>query len=198
MILTKYMRRLYDWVLSWANTRYGPLVLFLMAFGSSSFFPVPPDALLIALCMGDRAKSFFFAFLSTVGSLLGGILGYIIGVFFFESIGVRILDFYGLFEEYERVQVIFDAQAFWSIFAAALSPIPYKVFTIAGGVFRISLLAFILGTIVARSIRYFGQAGLIWFFGGPIKTFIDRYFSQLAFLFVILIIGGFFAIQFLF
>ncbi len=198
MIGSKYVRRLYDWVLHWAYTPYGPLALFLMAFGSSSFFPVPPDALLVTLCLGDRSRSFFFALLCTVGSLLGGIVGYIIGVFFFESIGVRILDFYGLFEEYEQVRTVFDAQAFWSIFAAALSPIPYKVFTIAGGVFRISLVAFILGTIVARSLRYFSMAGLIWMFGGPIKRFIDRYFDQVALAFVILIIGGFIAIRYLF
>jgi membrane protein YqaA with SNARE-associated domain len=185
------VRRIYDWVLGWAETPYGIPALFILAFAESSFFPVPPDVLLIALALAAPARSFKFAFYAMLASVLGGMLGYAIGVWGYQAIGADIVAFYDGEAVMEKVRVLYDEYGFWGILTAAITPIPYKIFTIASGVFAFDFASFTIASVLGRSVRFFLVAGLIWKFGPSIKTFIDRYFNLLAFLFVVLLIGGF-------
>lgn len=191
------IRRLYDWVLHWADTRYGAPALFLLAAAESSFFPIPPDPLLIALCLGAPGLSLRFAASCTAASVLGGIIGYGIGAgawhllqdwFFAYVPGVTP-------EMFARVQGIYDRWDFWAVFLAGLTPIPYKVFTLAAGVFSINFPVFVLASVLSRGLRFFLLAGLIYRFGAPIKAFIDKYFNALAWAFGMLLVGGFLVIE---
>ena len=191
------MRRLYDWVLHWADTAYSVWALAVIAFAESSFFPVPPDVLLIALCLGAPGRSLYFATVCSIASVVGGVLGYVIGSF----IWVQVSDFFFSYvfsrEVFDRVADLYHANAFWAIFTAGLTPIPYKVFTIAAGVFGVNFEEFLVASILGRSGRFFAVAGLIWACGPPIRNFIDRYFNLLSIVFVILLIGGFLVVKYL-
>jgi membrane protein YqaA with SNARE-associated domain len=193
------MRRLYDWVLHWAGTPYGAPALFILAFAESSFFPIPPDPLLIALCLGVPALSMRFAATATLASVVGGIVGYAIGAgawhllqdwFFAYVPGVSP-------DSFSSVQGLYDRYDFWAVFLAGLTPIPYKVFTLSAGVFSINFGIFVLASVLSRGLRFFIVAGLIYKFGQPITRFIDRYFNLLAMAFGILLVGGFVLIEFL-
>lgn len=190
------IRRLYDWVLGWADTRWGGLALFVLSFAESSFFPIPPDVLLIALCMGKPSKSFFYAGICTLGSVLGGLVGYLIGWQFMASIGERIAAFYGATEILDKAGELYRNYDAWAVAIAGFTPIPYKVFTIAAGMFQVSLSVFFLASLFARGARFFLVAGLIWRFGPNIKDFIDKYFDLLAIFFTVLLVGGFVLIRF--
>ncbi len=202
----KLLRKLYDWVLSWAETPYGSVALFLLAFAESSFFPIPPDALLIALVLGSSSKAFKFAANCTIASVLGAIAGYAIGYFIwwnsdsqFSSLAIFFFNNIPGFTEplFYKVKALYDEWNFWIVFTAGFTPIPYKVFTVSGGAFKIDLFMFILASIVSRGARFFLVAYLIWAFGPQIKGFIDKYFNTLAFAFTILLIGGFVIIKYL-
>jgi len=192
----KFIKKLYDWVLHWAETPYGVPALFVLAFAESSFFPVPPDVLLIALAISIPRKSFKFALICTVGSVLGGILGYGIGHYGYEAVGKPIVDFYHGQGVMDAIKLQYDRHGFIGILIAAVTPIPYKVFTIASGVFEFDFWLFIIGSIIGRSTRFFLVAGLIWKFGPSIKEFIDKYFNLLCWAFMILLIGGFILIKY--
>ena len=188
-----WVRRLYDWVLHWADTPYGLQALALLALVESSVFPVPPDPLLIALCLGAAGRALRFAAIATVASVLGGMLGYGIGAvvwssassFFFEYVpGVTP-------EAFATVQGLYDRWDFWAIFLAGLTPIPYKVFTISAGVFAINFPIFVLASTLSRGLRFFVMAGLIYRYGESIRLFIDRYFNILAWIFGLLLVLGF-------
>ncbi len=191
------IRRLYDWVLSWAHSKYGVPALFLLSFAESSFFPIPPDVLLMALAISRPRKSFYYAFVCTLASVAGGMLGYLIGVEFIDVVGYKIINFYNLQHEYEVVGKLYEQNAFWAVFTAGLTPIPYKLFTIAAGAFKIDFTVFVLGSIFGRASRFFMVAGLIYFFGPPIRSFIDKYFNIMVVVFTILLIGGFVVIKYL-
>jgi len=193
------IRRLYDWVLHWADTPYGVPALFLISFAESSFFPLPPDPLLLALCLGASKRSLRFAAVCTVASVLGGLAGYAIGAgawhlaqdwFFTYVPGVSQ-------EAFEGVRDFYDRHGFAAVFLAGLTPIPYKVFTLASGVFGINLGIFIPASILSRGLRFFLIAGLVWKFGPPIERFIDRNFDRLVIFFSALFVAGFVAIEFL-
>ncbi|HOV89534.1 MAG TPA: YqaA family protein [Syntrophorhabdaceae bacterium] len=192
------IKRLYDWVLHWADTPYGTPALFLLAFTESSFFPVPPDVLLIALCLSIPTRSFYYALICSIGSVLGGAFGYLIGITFMDTIGMKILAFYGFNEQYTYVQQLYMKYDAWAVGIAGFTPIPYKVFTISAGAFKISFPVFIIASVVSRSLRFFIVAGLIYAFGKPIKGFIDRYFNILCIVFTVLLIGGFIVIRYIF
>jgi membrane protein YqaA with SNARE-associated domain len=187
----KFIKKMYDWVLHWAETPYGIPALFILAFAESSFFPVPPDVLLIALAISIPAKSFRFAAVCMVGSVVGGIAGYGIGFYGYESVGKPIVDFYHGQEIMNAIKLQYDQHGFLGILIAAVTPIPYKVFTIASGVFTFDFWSFVLASIIGRSTRFFIVAGLIWKFGPTIKGFIDKYFNVLCWSFMLLLIGGF-------
>ncbi|PIN77465.1 cytochrome B [Candidatus Woesearchaeota archaeon CG10_big_fil_rev_8_21_14_0_10_34_8] len=189
------LRRMYDWVLSWAHTKYGWVALFILAFAEASFFPIPPDVLLIALCVSLPSSSFRFATLSTIGSVLGGILGYYIGYGLYESVGIKIIEAFHYQEAFDTVGSLYLDNAFWSITAAGFTPLPYKVFTIAAGVWKVPLLTVVLASLLSRASRFFLVAGLLYFFGPRMKEFIDKYFNWLTVAFFVLLIGGFVVIK---
>lgn len=192
-----WLRRLYDRCLEWVQTPYGVWALFLLAVAESSFFPIPPDVFLIVLCIAVPKKAFRYAAVCSVGSVLGGAIGYGLGLGFMDTIGNRILDWYGLTEKYEVVQNLYRQYDVWAVVAAGFTPLPYKLFTIMGGACKINFTTFILASILSRSARFFLVAALIYRFGAPVKTFIDRYFNLLSILFMILLIGGFVVIKLL-
>jgi membrane protein YqaA with SNARE-associated domain len=192
------LRGLYDWVLHWAATPYGSWALFLLALSESSFFPIPPDVLLIALAVAIPEKSFKYALICSVGSVLGGCLGYLIGWQFMTGIGERIISFYGLNQKVAYIAELYSTYDAWAIGIAGFTPIPYKVFTITAGAFKIDFWVFLLASIVSRSARFFLVGGLIYIFGAQIKSFIDRYFNLLAIAFAVLLVVGFIIIKLFF
>ena len=197
LFFMRWLRSLYDWVLHWAETPYGEPALFLIALAEASFFPIPPDVLLIVLALSIPKRSFRYAGECLAGSLLGGALGYLIGLFLFDTVGIRIIEFYGLLEQYYKFQLWYEKYNFWIIFTAGFTPLPYKVFTISAGVAKVNFLIFFIASLVSRGARFFLVSGLIWKFGEPIKVFIEKYFDKLVVLFTVLLLGGFFAIKFL-
>jgi len=192
-----FLRKLYDWVISWAYKKYSSLALFVLAFAESSFFPIPPDVLQMALSVSRPKKSFIYALISSVGSVLGGILGYFIGLFLFDTIGSSIINTLGYEAQFQSVGELYMSYAFIAILVSAFTPIPYKVFTIAAGFWQVGLFPLIAASIIGRSARFFLVATLFYFFGPKIKELIDKYFNLLTIVFFILLIGGFFAIKYL-
>jgi len=192
------LKKLYNWVLHWAETPHGTWALFLLAFAESSFFPIPPDVLLIALAVGAPKKSLKYALVCSIGSILGGCLGYLIGWHFMLGIGDRIIAFYGLGPKVSYIEALYNQYDAWAVGIAGFTPIPYKVFTIAAGAFKISFPIFVLASAISRSARFFLVGGLIYIFGPGIQAFIDRYLNALAIAFVVLLIAGFVAIKYLF
>lgn len=193
------MRKLYNWILHWADTPWGPIALFILAFAESSFFPIPPDVLLIALCLGQPKKAFRYALICTVGSVLGAMLGYGIGLGAWDG---AMKDWFipTVFSQdaFNSVGEMYDQWNFWAVFTAGFTPIPYKIFTIAAGVFNINFLMFILASVIGRGARFFLVSFLIWKFGPSIKSFIDKYFNLIAIAFTVLLIGGFVLIKYAF
>ncbi len=192
-------KRLYLWVLSWAETRYGTPALFVLSFAESSFFPVPPDVLQIALSVGKPKRSFFYAAVSAVGSVLGGVLGWYIGFALWESLSGFFFEYIPgvTAENFEKVRVRYDDHAFFAIFGAAFTPIPFKVFTIASGVFEVALGTLILASALGRSLRFMLVAAAIFFFGPAVKDLLDKYFAFVTFALLALLIAGFAVIKFL-
>lgn len=191
----KLLKTLYNWVLHWAHTPYGTPALFGIAFAESSFFPVPPDVLQIALSISRPKRSFFYASVSSVASVLGGIAGYAIGVYLMSLVGWPILHFYGLEAQYDHVKILFQKYDALAIAIAGFTPIPYKLFTIASGAFSIHFGVFVIASLLSRSARFFLVGLLIYFFGESIKEFIDRYFNLLTILFFVLLIAGFYLVN---
>lgn len=191
------LRKLYNWVLHWAETPYGSWALFLLALAESSFFPVPPDVLLIALAISIPARSFRYALICSVGSLIGGVCGYVIGYQFMDMVGMRIVEFYGVTQQYGAVSDLYERHNAWAVGIAGFTPIPYKVFTISAGAFKINFPIFFIASAISRSARFFLVGWLIYAFGPEIKQFIDRYFNILAVLFVVLLIGGFIVVKYM-
>ena len=194
------LKRLYAWVLHWADTKYGLPALMCLSFAESSFFPIPPDVLLIALCMGAPARAFRFAFWCSVCSVLGGIGGYYIG-FAAEPLGRWIIfDLLHYGAAWDKVAVLYGQNAFLSIVTAAFTPIPYKVFTIAAGVFheQVSLGTLVLASAIGRSGRFFLVAGCIYYFGPPVKRLLDKYLEVFTVIFMVLLVGSFFLIKYAF
>lgn len=198
MIKIGIIRNLYNWVLHWSDSKYGTIALFLVAFIESSVFPVPPDVLLIALALGAPTKSFRFALVCTIGSVFGGMLGYLIGNVFFNVIGIKILEFYGFMDSFQQAKELYDKYDVWIVAIAGFTPIPYKVFTIASGVFDMDFLKFVLISFFSRGARFYIVAGLIWKFGPNIKKFIDKYLDFLSILFIVILILGFILIKYVF
>lgn len=194
----KLVRRLYDWVLSWAETRYGLPALGLLAFAEASFFPVPPDVLLMALCLALPTGAYRFALVATIGSVTGGMAGYAIGWGAWESVSHYFFQYIPGFspEGFALVKGLFDQYDFWTVFAAGFTPIPYKIFTIASGAFQINLPVFVLASMVSRGLRFFLVAALFYYLGRPARELIEKYFNLLTVLFLALLIGGFVLIRY--
>lgn len=194
------IRRLYDWVLHWAETPYGTPALATLSFAESSFFPVPPDVLLIALDLGRPARSFYYATVCALASVIGGMLGYFIGTALWHLLSGFFFGYIPGFtpEVFDKAQGMYETYGFAAVLIAGFTPIPYKVFTIASGVFGMSFPLFVLASAISRSARFFLVSALIYFFGEPIKKIIDKYFDLLSVAFVVLLVLGFLAIKYLF
>ena len=214
------IRRLYNWVLSWAETPYGTPALFGLSFAESSFFPIPPDVLQIALSASKPRRAYWYATVSLTGTVLGALLGYYIGFmlwhvlenFFYtylfsrENFAYVAGDAAAGIDRTDPDSPYFDtpaqigqyhAHGFWAVFFGAVTPIPYKIFTIAAGVCQISLPLFIFASILGRGCRFYAVASLLFFFGEKVKVWIDKYFNILSFVFGVLLIGGFIALKYL-
>jgi membrane protein YqaA with SNARE-associated domain len=193
----RILRRLYDWTLSWAEHPGGAWALFFIAVAESSVFPVPPDVLLIALAIGSVRSSFRFALICSVGSVTGGMLGYAIGWGAWLSVRDFFIPWVFSQAAFDQVQQLYQGNAFLAILTAAFTPIPYKVFTVAAGVFEVRFLTLVVASAVGRSARFFAVATVIYLFGARVKRLIERYFDWCATAFLILGVSGFVAVKYL-
>ncbi|MEM9634161.1 MAG: YqaA family protein [Pseudomonadota bacterium] len=191
------IRRLYDWTLSLAAGPRAPVALGSVSFVESSVFPIPPDILLIPMVIARRERAWWYAFLCTLTSVAGGILGYLIGMFLFDQVAEPILSFYGKMEKFDEFSAVFNHWGWWFVFIAGLTPFPYKVITIASGVAGLSLPVFILASVVSRGLRFFVVAALLYFFGPPIKEFIEKRLGLMFTLFVVLLVGAFVLLRYI-
>ena len=186
-----WLKALYLWTLRQAALPHALWILALVAFVESSFFPIPPDILLIPMVIAMRERAWLIAGICTLASVTGGMAGYGIGFFLYESVGQGILEFYGKLEKFESFQALYNEWGAWIVMMGGLTPFPYKVITIASGVTGLNIVTFTIFSIVARAMRFFLVAWLLWKFGAPIKTFIERYLGLLTIVFFVLLIGGF-------
>ncbi|WP_191249678.1 YqaA family protein [Kordiimonas sediminis] len=191
------IKPLYDWTMSKINNPAGERWLGILSFAESSFFPIPPDVMLIPMVLADRAKAWRLATITTIASVLGAVLGYLIGMFLFDSVAQPLLDLYGYGEKYQAFADYYDEYGILIVLVAGLTPIPFKVITIASGVAGLNPFVFILSAIPARGLRFYLVAGLLWKFGEPIRTFIEKRLTLLFILGTVLLIGGFVALKFL-
>jgi len=193
------VRRLYLWVLHWADTPYGTPALFLLSLAESSFFPVPPDVLQIALSVSRPKQSFYYAAVSGVGSVVGAVIGWLIGFAFWAAVGWFFFDYVpGVNQEnFDRVQQLYNQNAILALFGAAFTPIPFKVFTIAAGVFQVSLWELVVASSIGRFARFMLVAAFIYLFGPAVKALLDKYFGLVTFVLFVLLIAGFVAIKYL-
>lgn len=187
------VRRLYNWMLSWAESPWAGWAMFLFAMVEAIFFPIPPDVLLLALCVGMPKKSFKYALICSAGSVVGAVIGFGLGAFAWDLVQGWFIP--GVFsaESFAHVGDLYKEYNFWLVFTAGFTPLPYKLITISAGVFLgiENLPIFILASLISRGLRFFLVAGLVWKFGAPIKKFIDKYFNLCAIAFTVLLIGGF-------
>ena len=189
------LRRFYNWTMGLAGHHNAVPALATVSFIESSIFPIPPDIMLIPMVLANRARAFRLAFICTVASVLGGLLGYGIGVFLFEEIGRPLLEFYGFASKFEEFQIKYNDWGAWAVFVAGITPFPYKVITILSGATALDPVIFITASIVARGSRFFILAGLLWKFGDPIRNLIEKYMGLLFIILSILLVGGFIAIK---
>ncbi len=192
------LRKLYDWTLDMAGRRNAMTVLAVVSFIESSFFPIPPDALIVPMIVADRRRAWRVALIASIFSVLGGLFGYAIGFFLFDSIGQPLLDFYGYNEAFAKFQDAYNEWGLWIVASAGFTPLPYKVFTIASGLTQMDLAIFLAASIVSRSARFFLEAAILWYFGPPVRAFVERYLGLVAIGSFALLIGGFITIKYLF
>ncbi|MEP3224909.1 MAG: YqaA family protein [Parasphingorhabdus sp.] len=191
------LKKLYDWMLEKAGHRHATKWLAGFSFTESSFFPIPPDVLLAPMCLAKPEKSFWYALICTIASVTGALLGYAIGFFLFETIGIAILDFYGMGDKFDAFAQNFNEQGWIVVLLAGFTPLPFKVITIAAGSTAMPLYVLIFAAIIARSARFFLVAGLLRFFGPPMKDWIDKNFALATTVGGILFVGGFVAVKWL-
>ena len=191
------LRRLYHWTLSLAQSPHAIWAMAAVAFVESSFFPIPPDILLIPMIIAAPTRWWRVALVCTVASVLGGALGYWIGAALFETVGQPMLDFYGKGGQIEDFRAKYDQWGAWAVFIAGVTPFPYKVITIASGALSLDFATFMVASVLARGLRFFVVAFLLWKFGAPIRDFIDRRLGLVSVAFVAILLGGFVAIKYL-
>jgi membrane protein YqaA with SNARE-associated domain len=191
------MQRMYDWMMGLAGSKRAPHALFGVSFIESSFFPIPPDLMLIPMVLADRRKAWWYATLATVGSVLGGLLGYAIGYYLLDTVGQPVIRFYGLAQKFDQAATWFNENGVWVLIAKGMTPIPYKLLTITAGAVKMNLAAFVAASIIARAMRFYLVAGLLYFFGEPIKAFIEKRLTLVTTAFVVLLVGGFVAVKYL-
>jgi len=191
------LKKLYDWVIHWAETKYGVPVMAFISFIESSIFPIPPDPLLMALGLSRPNKAILYAIICSVASVAGGLVGYLIGWTIWEIVSEFFLTYLFSVDAFNYVEIKYNENAFLAILGAAFTPIPYKVFTITAGVFKINLATFILASSIGRSARFLIEGSLIYFFGEKIRDFIEKYLNLLSIIFFILLVVGIYITKFL-
>lgn len=191
------IRALYDWTMRAASHKHAVPSLFGVSFVESSFFPIPPDIMLIPMVLAERAKAWFFALVATAGSVLGGIAGYLIGYFLFDAVGKPLLEFYGYAEKFASFAAQYNEYGAWIVFFFGVTPFPYKVITIASGATALNIGVFMLASVLSRGLRFFVVAALLYWFGPPIRSFIEERLGIVFTIFVVLLFGGFVAIRYL-
>ncbi|MEO5373359.1 MAG: DedA family protein [Alphaproteobacteria bacterium] len=185
------LRKAYDRTMKLAAHRHALWWLSVVSFVESSVFPIPPDVLLIPMTLADRRRAWWYAAVCTVSSVVGGFLGYAIGYWLFETVGRAIIDFYHLQTKFAAFQETFNHYGGWIVLAKGMTPIPYKLITITAGVTKLDLVVFTLASLGSRAIRFFLVAGLLWWFGDPIREFIERRLALVTTLFLVFLVGGF-------
>jgi len=193
----RWVHGLYDWTMAQATRPYALWTLALVSFVESSIFPIPPDVLLIPMVLAARHRAWLIAGVCTVASVLGGFLGYAIGALLFETLGQPILELYGYLDKFAEFQARYNEWGAWIVFGAGLTPFPYKVITIASGVTLLDPVTFGIASVLARGLRFFAVAALLWWFGEPIRLFIERNLGWLTVLFFVFLFGGFLVLRLL-
>jgi membrane protein YqaA with SNARE-associated domain len=193
----RWLRALYDWAMAQAEQPYALWMLALIAFVESSIFPIPPDVLLLPMVLAARRRAWLIATVATVASVAGGMLGYAIGALLFETVGRPILELYGYLERFTEFRAAYNDWGAWIVFGAGLTPFPYKVITIASGVTGLDLVTFTVASVLSRGLRFFAEAALLWWFGQPIRRFIETNLGWLTGLFFVLLLGGFLVLKLL-
>jgi len=191
------LKRFYDRMMRLAAGKHAIWALAAVSFIESSVFPIPPDVLLIPMVLADRNHAWRLAAVTTVASVAGGFLGYAIGYFAFDAIGLPILNFYHAMDRYDALKQSFDQWGVWIIIAKGMTPIPYKLVTIASGALKFDLLSFAIASLISRSLRFFLVAALLWWFGEPIRDFIERRLALVTTAFLVALVGGFFVLRYL-
>lgn len=199
------MKQLYSWVLKWSETPYATSALFILAFFEAIFFPVPADILLVVLVLGCRPKAFTYALYTSLGSILGATVGYLLGHFLWVTKAGEFTWFANIFfnnipgfsiETFSEFKILYDKYDFWIIITAGFAPIPYKIFTVTAGVFDMNLLQFLFASLISRGARFFLLTFLLWRYGKPIQSFIEKYFNLIALGFAVCLLGGFVIVKF--
>lgn len=191
------LRRLYDWMMGLAEHPHAVYWLALIAFCEASFFPLPQDILMIPLILAQRQRAFKIAAICTVASVAGGMFGYLIGYGLFEAVGKPIIAFYGYGNALDHLREAYHQYGWWIVIGGGLTPLPYKVVTIASGAMGLDIKTFFLASVLSRGGRFIAIALLLWWFGAPIKKLIEERFGIMATLFFILLVGGFVVIKYL-
>lgn len=190
-------RRIYDYTLNLASRKNALTWLFVISFIESSFFPIPPDIMIIPMVLATPKEAYKIAGVATVASVLGGYFGYFIGVYGFELIARPLLEFYGYMKQFGEFENYYHEYGAWIVFGAGITPFPYKIITIASGVVRLDLVVFTIASVIARGMRFYFIAWLLKRFGDPMKVFIEKNLNLLSILFLLLLIGGFAAVKLL-
>ena len=190
--------RLYHWMLKSAQSPKALWILAVLSFAESSFFPIAPDVMLIPMAVANPRRGFYYAFVCAVASVLGGAAGYGIGYYLFQSVGMPILNFYGYTKEFQSFADSYNQHGFWWVFASGLTPLPYKIFTIASGLTHLSFWVFISASIASRGFRYMAEAAIIWKFGDRIHTVLERHSGKAIALTIGCLVLGFFLLKYVF
>jgi membrane protein YqaA with SNARE-associated domain len=191
------LRPLYDRTMRLAGHRRAMPALAGISFIESSVFPIPPDVMLIPMVLADRSRAWLIALVCTLASVAGGLFGYAIGFFLWETVGQPVLAFYGKLEAFDDFQGMYNDAGAWIVFFAGITPFPYKVITIASGVTQLDLAVFTAASVAARGLRFFLVAALLWWFGPPIRAFIEKRLGLLFVVFCVLLVGGFVAARYM-
>jgi len=194
LLKPRWLRRCYDWTLSWAEHPQAQVALFLIAVIEASVFPIPPDILLLALALGRPELGLRLAALTTAGSLLGACIGYLIGMALFVSVAQPLLEFYGAMAQFEHVQALFREYGLWVVLVAGFSPIPFKVVTISAGAFGLPFIGFALAAFLSRGARFFLEGAILRWGGSRLRALLERHFEWLTIAVVLLVAAGFVAL----
>jgi membrane protein YqaA with SNARE-associated domain len=191
------LKRLYAWTMRMASHRKAGHALFAVSFAESSFFPIPPDVMLIPMVLADRTRAWRYAAIATVASVLGGLLGYAIGYFVYATLGQWVINIYGLAERADKFIADYNDWGLWIILIKGLTPIPFKLVTIASGVAKFDIWVFIAASVVTRGLRFFMVAALLYWLGEPIRDFVEKRLTLVLTLFLIALVGGFIVVKYL-